>query len=83
MSEDIKILSSRRQSFEKGRLQNMRMPLEVHKQTNGTYVASVRGQEKTYSATGGTESDALYAVKQIVKGKMLSGDFTDVNQRMI
>jgi hypothetical protein len=81
--EPLKIISSTRHSHERARLGNMNMPMEVLRQTDGTYKATVRGQETAYAAVGPTQSDALYALKQAVKGKMLKGDFKDVHQRTV
>lgn len=83
MSSDVKVLSRTRVSHEKGRLTNMTMPIETAKQADGTFKAFVRGQESQYSATGQDEGYALYNLKQVIKDKMLSGDFKNVNQQMI
>ena len=81
--EPIKILSIQRRSFEKDRLFNMNMPMEVLKQPDGTYKASVRGQADAFSAAGTTQSDALFALKQVVKDKMLKGDFSGVKSSTV
>jgi hypothetical protein len=83
MSDDIKVLSTRRISHGRDTLGNMAMPIEVKKQADGSFKAHVRGQEAALSATGTTESNALFAVKQVIMTKLRSGDFNKVDQRMV
>lgn len=71
-----------RHSFQRDMAQQaLNMRLEVSKNENGTFRASVIGQPIT--AEGATSEDALFNVKAVIKQKFTSGDMSDIDQRMV